>query len=141
MQKYRQCLIAIWNDFTSRFILENDWDMCDLFADVGCDVFDFLIAQKYNISMKKKSKQYQVAPLAMEEILTLPHDDVAGYYSKTTQQWNKCSIDCVNCYLFFVDFFDFDICSKNRKFEYVLSHDYQNTNYLYKSEDVDFFLR
>ena len=57
-----------------------------LFADVGCDVFDFLIAQKYNIPMKKKSKQYQADPFAMEEILIMPHGGVVGYYSKTTQQ-------------------------------------------------------
>ncbi len=141
MQKYRQCLIAILNDFTSRFDLENDWNMCDLFADVGCDVFDFLIAQKYNIPMKKKSKQYQADPFAMEEILIMPHDGVVGYYSKTTQQWNECLNDCANSSLFFVDFFDFDISSKKRKFEYILSHDYQDVNYLYRSEDVDFFLR
>ena len=48
-KKYRRCLHSVWNDFTHRFDVDQDWDLCDLFADIGCSIFDIYIAEKFNI--------------------------------------------------------------------------------------------
>ena len=59
---YRQCLMAVWLDFSHRFDTCQDWDLCDLFADIGCSIFEFYIAQKHGIQNSQKVRQYQLNP-------------------------------------------------------------------------------
>ena len=43
-------------------------------------------------------------------------------------------------YFFWVDFYDFDISSENRPFDYVLSLDIHGQYFIFKYQDISFFL-
>ena len=82
-ENYRQCLKSIWIDFVKRFDTYQDWDLCDLFADISCSIFDFYIADKFDIPKGKKAKQYQSHRFPIKEIVIKPRCGTYGYRSNS----------------------------------------------------------
>ena len=138
MQRYRQCLLAIWQDITGR--LEPDWNTCDAFADTTCRVFDLYIAEKYGIA-SKKARQYDQHPLPVREILTAPRSaDSEIVWSHDFQQWEKYRRDPAGTPFYWIDFYDFDLIAKDRRFEYVLAQDDLGRHVLFAADAAGFFI-
>ena len=138
MQRYRQCLLAIWQDITKR--IEPDWDTSDAFADTTCRVFDLYIAEKYGIA-SKKARQYDPDPLPVREILTAPEDDTEIVWSHNFQQWQNYRRDPAGTPFYWIDFYDFDLIAKDRRFEYVLAQDDLGRLVLFAADEAVFFIR
>ena len=135
--KYRECMLAIWRDITKR--LEPDWDVCDAFADIGGTIFELTIGDKYNIPNLKKAKQYEANPAAMPNVFVKPATDHTEIrHSPTMQQWEEYCGGGTPLWNW-VDFFDFDLTSPDRQFEYVLAKDGAE-NILLKTEETLFYL-
>ena len=139
MQRYRQCLLAIWQDMTKR--REPDWDTCDAFADITGRVFDFYIAGKYGIA-SKKAKQYDQHPRPVREILTAPKNaDSEIVWSHNFHQWEKYRCDPAEMSFYWTDFYDFDLIAENRRFKYVLAEDDLGRYVIFDADDAGFFIR
>ena len=138
-KKYRRCLHSVWNDFTHRFDVDQDWDLCDLFADIGCSIFDIYIAEKFNIPQGLKAKQYQHRMSPVKEILVKPQKGVSGYCSDNINYWVEYDYISSNEYFYWVDFYDFNISDANRSFKYVLVQNTKGQHFIFDISKVSVF--
>lgn len=142
-EHYRQCLVDVWGDFASRFATEQDYDLCDLFADIGNRIFDYVIAEKHGLPTGRKAKQYDSSPHMMEEIMVCPMQGTnwCRCLSSEPRHWENGFGDLSAKTFFYVDYYDFDESSSKRKFEYVLALGKDDkAYYLFKSGEVRFLL-
>lgn len=146
VEHYRQCLKSVWSDFAGRFDTDQDWDLCDLFADIGCSIFDSYIAEKYGFPKGKKAKQYQnqYQQSPIKEIMIIPCRGARGCRCRLNSAsqviWENYVHNSESDFFYWVDVYDYDISAADRPFEYFLSQDKCGQYFIFNHADVRVFL-
>ena len=144
VENYRQCLKSVWSDFSRRFDTDQNWDLCDLVAEIGCSIFDSYIAEKYGLPKGKKAKQYQCQykQSPIKEIMIIPCRGARGCRLNSASQniWENYVHNTESDFFYWVDVYDYDISAADRPFEFILSQDERGQYFIFNHADVRVFL-
>lgn len=123
---YRGTIMPLWKSLVQYRTQEYDWDLCDDFADICDSIFNLTVLRPNEITGVKKAKQYDQIPRGIPSFIVIPFPETRELL--IAENNNGSLISRIEKYkkeenqtFVFVDLFDFDLCSPNRKFDHILA--------------------